>query len=227
MYKLTMKEYLVEDRPIEKLISQGVDALKETELLAILIGAGTPDKNALRIAEDILYSDVGKRALLQATVEELTTFAGVGKTKATRIVAGLELGKRLVVRSNFDLISMNDPRTVAEYFYNYFATEDRELFCCVLLDTKNKPISTEVISVGTLNSTLVHPREVFRTAIKKTANAIIVSHNHPSGDPEPSHEDIAITKRLCEVGELVGIPIIDHIVVGHHRFVSLKQRNLM
>lgn len=224
---ITIKEYPKEERPMEKLSSRGVQALSDEELLAIIIGTGTREKNAIELAESLLRNMRERPWLLKATIEDLQAMPGIGLAKACRIVAGLQLGKRLTEQRNFQAISLNNPKTVANYFSAVYLTEDREMFCCVLLDTKNRPIANHIVSIGTLNTTLVHPREVFRPAIRASANAIILSHNHPSGDPEPSKEDILITKRLVEVGEIVGINVLDHVIVGDKNFVSLKQENLM
>lgn len=224
---ITIKEYPKEERPMEKLASRGVQALSDEELLAIIIGTGTREKNAVELAEYLLRNGRERPWLLKATIDDLQATPGIGLAKACRIIAGLQLGKRLTEQRNFQAISLNNPKTVANYFSAVYLTEDREMFCCVLLDTKNRPINNHIVSIGTLNSTLVHPREVFRPAIRASANAIILSHNHPSGDPEPSKEDIMITKRLVEVGEMVGINVLDHVIVGDKSFISLKQENLM
>lgn len=224
---ITMKEYPAEERPMEKLASRGVHNLSEEELLAILIGSGTKEKNALELADYILRRRVHRPWLLKASLGDLMEVPGIGLAKASRIMAGLHLGKRLTEQKNFQAISLSDPQTVADYFSAVYISEDREIFCCVLLDTKNRPLSNEIISIGTLNSTLVHPREVFRPAIREGANAVLLSHNHPSGEPEPSREDIAITLRLVEAGKIIGIPVLDHVIVGDKKYVSLKQEDLM
>lgn len=226
MDNITMKEMSPNDLPMERLIRFGKENLTEDELLAILLGSGTAKRNVLQLAHEILMRFRGG-ALLRATAKELMEEDGVGKTKATRIMAALELGKRLYAKETFERVRFNEPDTVAEYFYQYFLFDEKEKFCVVLLDTKNQPISTELISIGTLNSSLVHPREVFRPAIQKNANSVILAHNHPSGDPAPSKEDIVITKRLEEVGKVVGILVLDHIVVGRNRYISFREKNLL
>ncbi|MCI6157110.1 MAG: DNA repair protein RadC [Peptoniphilaceae bacterium] len=221
-----MKEYPTLERPIEKMVQRGVESLSDEELLAILIGSGTREKNALELAETLLRRDTERTWLLQAKVDDFESISGIGKTKACRILAGLELGKRLMEQRDFRAIQLSDPRTVAHYFSNIYARENRELFCTVLLDTKNRPLRMEVISIGILNQTLVHPREVFRSAVRAGAWGIILSHNHPSGDPEPSPEDIAITKRLVKAGEMIGISVLDHVICGKNQFVSFKERKI-
>ena len=223
----TIKDLRKEKRPMEKLLSFGVDNLSNKELLAILIGSGTRELNAIELANKLLDFDFVHSQLLFATVEELMQIKGIGISKATRIVAGLELGKRLSMVDRYDQISYNSPQTVAEYFYSHYLQSSTEEFVVLILDSKNKLIALETISVGTINSTIVHPREVFKGAIKRSANAIILVHNHPSGDPTPSEEDIKITRRLAEVGQIVGIQVLDHIIVGKNRHVSLRERNIL
>lgn len=223
----TIKDLSKEKRPMEKLLSFGVDNLSNKELLAILIGSGTRELNAIELANKLLDFDFVNSQLLFATVEELMQIKGIGISKATRIVAGLELGKRLSMVDRYDQISYNSPQTVAEYFYSHYLQSSTEEFVVLILDSKNKLIALETISVGTINSTIVHPREVFKGAIKRSANAIILVHNHPSGDPTPSEEDIKITRRLAEVGQIVGIQVLDHIIVGKNRHVSLRERNIL
>lgn len=225
--KLTIKDMDEESRPMEKLFVKGAQALANEELLAILVGSGTKDQNAIELSRYLLENVFVKKELLFATPSELMEVKGIGVTKATRIVAGLELGRRLGMIDSYEKISYSSPDTVAEYFYNHYKHTSNEEFVILLLDSKNKLIAMETISVGTINQTLVHPREVFRRAIKRSANAVILVHNHPSGDPTPSHEDVLISKRLKEVGDLVGIKVLDHIIVGSHRHTSLRERNII
>lgn len=223
----TIKEIHQDNRPMEKLLNYGVDSLSNVELLAILIGSGTKGRNAIDLASHILNGDSKDKFLLYMTVENLMSFKGIALTKATRIKAGLELGKRLGKMDSFDKISLNNPETVAEYLYKYYRDSLKEEFLIILLDTKNKPISVESISIGTINKSIVHPRDVFRQAINRNANSIILAHNHPSGDPSPSNEDLDVTNRLIEAGKLVGINVVDHVIVGSNRYISLREKNLV
>lgn len=227
MNRLKIKDYPSDDRPMERLATHGVDALSDEELLAILIGTGTQSMNALDIARGCLCSTSRRTWLLRASIGDLQQFSGIGLSKSCRIIAGLNLGKRLTQQQHFDDIRFDNPGTVASYFKAKYLTESRELFCTLLLDTKHRPLKIDTVSVGTLNSAPVHPREVFKSAIQHSAHAIILSHNHPSGDPQPSDEDIMLTRRLKEAGELLSIPVLDHVIVGDRGFVSLKQRGLM
>lgn len=223
---MRMREFVPSERPMEKLVSRGRPALSDEELLAILIGSGTKKQNALSLAGSVLRQDQVRTWLLSASVEELTAFEGIGRTKACRIIAGLELGKRLGSFQAFREISLSSVASVYAYLKKVYAGLLQEHFIVLFVDAKNRPFRKEVVSMGTLNQTLVHPREVFRAAVRAGANALLLAHNHPSGDPEPSPEDISVTRRLAEAGEILGIPILDHLVVGDGRFVSFRERGL-
>ena len=222
-----IKDYLREERPMEKLLKNGVAILDNKELLAILIGSGTKEKNAIELSNDILANKFIGNQLLYSSVEELMEIKGIGMSKATRIVSGIELGRRLGMINSFDKMSYNSPESVADYFYDHYKTSNKEEFVILILDSKNKLLALDSVSVGTINSTIVHPREVFKSAIKKSANSIILVHNHPSGDPHPSKEDLQITRRLSEVGDIVGIKVLDHIVIGSNKHFSFKENNLI
>lgn len=227
MKKMTIKEFQINERPMEKLYNFGPEFLDNVELLAILIGSGTKDKNAIELASEIINSRMTEKELLNARCEDLMEIKGIGLAKSARIIAGLRLGRRLSLNQSFSNIRLTNPKSVGEFFFEYFLYDDKEKFSTVLLDTKNSPITIADISVGTLNSSLVHPREVFKPAIRKSANSIILAHNHPSGDPSPSMEDIQVTKRLIAAGEIVGIKVLDHFVIGNNKYVSLKEKNLI
>lgn len=227
MNNYTIKELSQNDRPMEKLMNYGVDGLSDIELLAILIGSGTKKKNAIVLADEILKIKMKDNNLLYTSVEQLMQIDGIGLTKACRIIAGLELGKRLSKIDRFEKMSLDSPESVANYLYMHYIRAVKEEFCILLLDTKNKVIAIETISIGTINQSLVHPREVFRSAIMKNSNSIILAHNHPSGDPTPSREDILITERLIKAGEYLGIKILDHLVIGKNKFISLREKKLV
>lgn len=227
MNNYTIKEITVNERPMEKLKAFGVDTLSNSELLAILLGSGTKEKNAINLADEILKVHFKDKNLLYASFDKLVEINGVGQSKACRILAGLEFGKRLNKIDKFTSISITNPSSVADYLYEYYRDSYREEFVILLLDTKNKVTYTKTVSLGSLNQTLVHPREVFRFAIMHNANSIILSHNHPSGDPTPSKEDIMITRRLIEVGNLIGIKVLDHIIIGDNKYISLREKELI
>lgn len=227
MKNLTIKEYPSQERPMEKMVKLGVDSLSDIELLAILIGSGTREWNALDLANQILRTNKERPWLLKAGLEELQAYPGIGLTKSCRIIAGLELGRRLSQARDFNAISLSEPKTVANYFRSVYQGEDKEMFCTLFLDTKNRPVKMETVSLGILNQTLVHPREVFRTAIRQGAHSILLAHNHPSGDPEPSSEDLSITRRLIMAGKIIGIPVLDHVIVAESHYTSFRERGLL
>ena len=227
MNNFRIKEIKENERPMEKLLQYGVNSLSNSELLAILIGSGTKNKNAIYLAEEILKYKIRDKDLLYTSMEQLMEIDGIGLSKASRIISGLELGNRLAKIDKSQNISLSSPYTVAEFLYEYFRDSYKEEFCVLFLDTKNKVIGTQTVSIGTINQSLVHPREVFRYAIMKNSNSILLSHNHPSGDPTPSKEDILITERLIKAGEYIGIKVLDHLVIGDRRYISLRAENLV
>ena len=207
--KKTIKQMKESDRPREKLIESGFEALTNTELLAIILQTGTSEKNALELAGEILDA-FSTEDLLQIDVRDLTKIKGIKEAKATKVIASLQLGKRLkeeYLNKKYDKITSNED--VYQMFRNMLAMEDREHFYIVLLNNKNMVIGKELISIGDLNSSIVNPREVFKKAIKKSAKSIILVHNHPSGNPDPSKADIMVTRRLIDAGEILDINVLD------------------
>ncbi len=226
-YRLTLKDYPVELKPRERLCNLGVQALNEQELIAILLATGNREATALELAEQILSQSGGLKGLVNLTLQELSEFNGVGQAKAARILAAVEIGKRIsMVEMNFKPF-IRSPEDASNLVMEEMRHFDREHFRVFLLNTKNQVISCETISIGNLNSSLVHPRELFKIAIKKSAASLILIHNHPSGDPTPSHEDIQITKRIIEAGKLLGIEVLDHIIIGDKIFTSMKEKALI
>lgn len=213
----------MEERPMEKCLSYGASSLSNRELIALLVNSGTSEKSAMDLAEDIIAKDKsGISYLRTATIEELMAINGIGKVKATRILAAVELGKRLAMKPVKPGMSVADDEDVASLFMEDLRYQKKEMFKVLLLNSKGGVISVETISIGELNSTVVHPREVFNVAIKKSAAAIILVHNHPSGDPEPSSEDYLTTARLFECGNMLGIRVVDHLIIGDGRYISMK-----
>jgi len=211
-------------RPREKLLRYGPGILSVQELLAIIIRTGSRDANAIQLAESILYQFKDLRGINNAGIEELcNAAAGIGKVKAAEIKAALELGRRLNQQDS-EVVRIKSPQDVAAWVMEELRYLQQEQFRILLLNTKNVIIACEEVSRGSLNSSIVHPREVFARAIRRSAAAIILVHNHPSGDPTPSQEDINITRRLVEVGRLVGIEVLDHLVIGDGVFSSLKEK---
>lgn len=216
-----------EERPRERMLQYGAQALSHAELLAILLRTGTRSESAIMIAQRILAQSGGLRGLADSGVEELVEIKGVGPAKAVQLKAAIELGRRMVASRLSESVVIRSPRDAAELLTEQLRYLQKEHFVCLFLNTKNVVIAQETLSIGSLNASIVHPREVFRAAIKYSSASIVCAHNHPSGDPAPSPEDIAITKRLVESGQIVGIDVLDHIVVGDGRFVSLKEQGFM
>ena len=223
----TIKDLPISERPREKLYSYGVESLSNAELLAIIIRTGHQQDTAVEVAQRILNLDnKGLPFLSNVTLQQLTEIKGIGECKAAQILATVELGKRINRWRSHDKIKVTSPMVIANLVMDEMKYLDKEHFNIALLDTKNQILTIENISIGTLNASIVHPRDVFSLAIRKNANAIILLHNHPSGDPQPSNEDINITHRLVDVGNLVGIKVLDHIIIGDNRYISFKEKNL-
>lgn len=226
-YSPTIKEIPLEDRPRERLISIGAQALTTAELMAILIHIGNSERSAVSLAECILAHFGNISGVAGATVEELSLIKGIGNAKAAQILAAIEFGKRVTLFSAESKPQINNPRDVANILMPDLRYLKKETLKSLLLDSKNRILSIRTVSIGDLSSSIVHPREVFKDAVIASSASIIIAHNHPSGDPNPSIEDINITKRLMSAGELLGIELLDHIVIGDGTFVSIKERGLV
>ncbi|MFD2116479.1 DNA repair protein RadC [Paenibacillus yanchengensis] len=221
---MLMKDIPSDERPRERLVQYGSEVLSHIELLAILLRTGTKQQSVMQLATKILTTSNGIHGLVDMTLEELMSVKGIGEAKAVQVLAGIELGKRLGrSKWNEDMI-IRKPQDAAHLMMSELRHLPKEHFVCLFLNTKNYVIAKETMSIGTLNATLVHPRDVFRSAIKHNSASFICLHNHPSGDPAPSREDISLTTRLVETGKLVGIELLDHIIIGDGRFVSLKEQ---
>ena len=218
-----IKDIIKEERPRETLLKKGETYLSDSELLAILINNGTKDKSAITLAREIIETSDGIRNLSNITVEELSKIKGIGLAKACRIISALELGRRVSVASEMQKFKISSPQDIGNVYMEELRYKKKEIFRVVLLNTKNVIIGSKDISEGSLNASIVHPREVFLEAIKKSANKMILMPNHPSGDPTPSSEDINITKRLISAGQIVGIEILDHVIIGDGSFYSFKE----
>ncbi len=224
----TIKDLPLSERPREKLCRYGADNLSNAELLAIIIRTGHKEDTAIDLAQRILSIDKnGISYLSNLTLEELVKIKGVGICKATQILAAVELGRRISTHRGEEKIKINSPKIVLNLLMEEMRYLKREHFKTIILDTKNQIISIENISIGNLNQSIVHPREVFNLAIKKSANSIILVHNHPSGDPTPSLEDVNVTNRLVEAGNIIGIKVLDHIIIGDNKYISFKEKNLI
>ena len=212
------------ERPQEKMLYGGAGGLSNSELLALIIRTGTGNKSALRLADEVItYANDNTGGLGAAEVRELTGIDGIGEAKACSIVAAMELSKRLISDHQGAVrVRIRDSRQVAEMLMEEMMYEKRELFMTLNLNSKLQVESKAVISIGNLDSAPVHPREVFGPAVRRGAAAVIVAHNHPSGDPSPSPQDVEVTKRLIKASEILGIKLLDHVIVGNGRFTSMK-----
>ena len=219
-----MKAIASHDRPREKLARAGADALGDNELLAVLLGSGTRGRDALDIANALLDAAGGLRGLTRMGRDELAKAHGIGGARAARIQAAIELGRRSLTRDPAERPQFSTPRDVASFLLPLYGNYPVERFGVLLLDTRHRLMRTRVLSVGSLDASVVHPREVFREAIIAGAAAIVLFHNHPSGDPLPSRDDLALTRRLVTAGDLVGIDVIDHIVLADSRYASMKEQ---
>ena len=226
-YRCTIKELPEDERPREKLQKYGAQQLSNAELIALIIRSGFANRTAVELSQDILNYFQGLKGLVNLSVEELNKIKGVGLAKAAQIIAITELSKRIHVARGHKKPVIQTPQDVVSIIMPKLRFLTQEVFGLVLLDIKNKVIATPYISKGGLNSSIVHPREVFKEAIKRSSAAIILFHNHPSGVPTPSQDDIKITKRLIEVGEIVGIKVLDHIVIGDSSFNSMKEKEII
>jgi len=224
----TIKQLPLDERPREKLFEKGQSELSNTELLAIIIRTGNRKQSAIELARSVLELDYNSLEFLKnSTIQELIKLDGIGKCKAAQILAAIELGKRIHSKDIVRPTKITCPRDVCEFMIESMKEYKKEYFRSIMLDTKNNIICHEDISIGSLNASIVHPREVFNRAIKRSSASIILVHNHPSGDPTPSKEDINITKRLINAGEILGIRVLDHIIVGNEKYISLKEEEII
>ena len=218
-----MKELSPDDRPREKLLRHGVAALGDNELVALVLGSGRRRASVLDVANELLKSRGGLHALVRSTPGELAQIAGVGPAKAAQILAALELGRRTLAHAPRARVQLRTPRDAAAFLLPIFGSRPTEQFGVVLLDAKHRVLRTSIVATGTLNTTVVQPRDVFREAMLGAAVAVVVFHNHPSGDPTPSPDDFELTRRLAAAGALIGIHLVDHLVLGDVRYCSLQE----
>lgn len=223
-----MKDYPVSEKPYEKALSEGIQVLSDAELLALILRTGSKQLNVLEVCRSLLQN--GQKNLLNLydySVEEMMKIPGIGKVKAYQLKAIGELSIRISKSMKFPCIRMDRARQVAAYYMEQFRHEKKEHFWVVFLDTKCNFIGDEELSMGTVNASIVSPREVFLSALHKNAVYILILHNHPSGDPTESREDVAITERIKQSGEIVGIHLLDHIIIGDNCYCSFKEKGLL
>jgi DNA repair protein RadC len=212
----------------ERFLAGGPGALTTAELLGIILRTGTPEESAVQTAARLLSEMGSLRDLAQADVETLSGIPGIGTIKAIEIRAALELGKRLVALGDGGVRpTVRTPADAVNFLMPELRHQSQEHFKVVLLDSKNQIIRAPTITVGTVNASLIHPREVFRPALAQPCVSVILAHNHPSGDPTPSREDLEVTQQLVSAGRVLGIDVLDHVILGDGRFVSLKERDMM
>ncbi len=226
----SIKKWPEDERPRERLLKSGAEALSAAELFAIIFSTGGKEKSAIELAREVLMHFGSLKEIEDAAIAEFDDIKGIGSAKIAQLKASFEIGRRLLKSGKDDALqtpSFKNSREVFEYFRPIFYGLKKERFLCALLDTKNRVFRETVISEGTLTSSLVHPREVFRIAIKEAAAAVLFVHNHPSGDPSPSRDDISITKRLVETGKVIGISVLDHIIVSDAKYLSMMEKGYM
>ena len=225
---MKVKDLPLDDRPREKLILRGPQNLSDAELLAILLRTGTKGTSVIQLAHSLITKHMNISNLAGKSISALTKENGIGKDKAATLAAAFELARRVDSEKKwFSNKKITSPEDVAEIFLPIFRDEKKEKFVVVCLSSANKIIKHEVISVGSLNSSVVHPREVFTVAIENNSANIILLHNHPSGNPEPSNEDVVVTKKLVEAGKVMDIQVFDHIILAGDKFTSLVSRKVI
>ncbi len=226
-YPIMIRDVPIAERPRERLVQKGAQSLSNQELLAIILRTGTRNESVLQVAQRMLQHFEGLRLLKHATIEELTAIKGIGSAKAIQVLASLELGQRVMQLHPDEKYKILSPEDGANYVMEDMRFLNQEHFVAVYLNTKNQVIHKQTVFIGSLNASLVHPREVFKEGIKRSAASLICFHNHPSGDPTPSREDIEVTKRLLESGKILGIDLLDHIIIGDKQYVSLKEKGYL
>jgi DNA repair protein RadC len=215
------------ERPRERLLRYGTQSLSNAELLSIILRCGNKRENVLNLSSRIIKETGGLNGLLRSTVEDLMSLNGIGEAKAAQLMALLELSKRFKSFRDGDTYKISKPKDAAELVMEEMKNFRQEHLKVIMLNTKNVVMFIKDVSVGSLNSSIVHPREVFCDAIRKNSAFIIVCHNHPSGDPQPSNEDINVTNRLKECGKLLGIELLDHLIIGNGKYISLKEKGIV
>ena len=226
----TMKSMPASERPYEKCEAYGAGVLSDAELLAVILRTGTRSMSSLELARELLLKFGSRRGLgflREVTREELTSVPGIGSVKATELLAAGELSRRIARAEKRGDIALGRPKAIASYFMEDLCYLDHEEMWVAMFNTKNRLIHTETVSMGTVNASLASPREIFLNALRHHAVFVVLLHNHPSGDPEPSAADIELTKRLAEAGALLHIPVMDHIIIGDHCYLSFRERGLL
>ncbi|MGA9294753.1 MAG: DNA repair protein RadC [Ignavibacteriaceae bacterium] len=225
---LKIKDLPLDDRPREKLILSGVQNLTDAELIAILLRTGIKGKSVISVAQELINKNKNLAVLASLSFSNLLKTNGIGKDKAATLIAAFEINRRIESQSKWlSDKKITSPKDVADIFIPLLRDEVKEKFILVCLNSANKMIKHEVISVGNLNSSVVHPREIFKAAIENNSASVILIHNHPSGNPEPSNEDIIITKKIVEAGKILDIPVFDHLILAGSLFTSFVDKRII
>lgn len=225
-YHLTIHDMPTGERPRERLLHYGPEALSTAELLAILLRTGSRGENVLDLATRLLVEFDGLAGLVRASLSELSALKGVGPAKAAQLKAGLEIGRRLLIAAPHERPQITSPADAANLLMLEMGHLEQEHLRVLLLDTKNHVLASPVIYKGNVNTSVIRVAELFREAIRHNSTALIMAHNHPSGDPTPSPEDVRVTRQIVEAGNMVDIEVLDHLIIGQGRYVSLKERGL-
>lgn len=223
-----VKDLPLDDRPREKLLLRGAQSLSDAELIAILLRTGTKGKSVIAIAQEIINREKNLAQLALKSLADLKKISGIGNDKAVTLLAAFDISRRILHQSKWHSSKkITSPQDVAEMFIPILRDEVKEVFMVVCLNSSNKVIKFEKISIGNLNSSVVHPREIFKVAIENNSASIILIHNHPSENPEPSNEDISITKKIVEAGKMMDIPVFDHIIIAGNNYTSFVERRII
>jgi DNA repair protein RadC len=225
-YSPLIRDLDIHERPRERLIKLGERSLSNAELLGIIMRTGVGGENVVRLAERTLVFSGGLPGLVRLSITEIMEIKGIGEAKAVEIKAALELGRRLIASSPQEKPKISSPADAANLLMSEMSLLEQEHLRLLLLDTRNNVLASPTVYVGSLNTSVIRVAELFRAALKENAAAIIVAHNHPSGDPSPSPEDINVTKQIVKAGEIIDIEVLDHIIIGQQRYVSLKERGM-
>jgi len=225
--KTALRYLPIHERPRERLVKEGADALSLSELLAILLSTGTKGKSVLVLAQEILSHFGDLQNLLEASITELQEIKGVGKAKAIQLKAAFALALRMAKQGSTDKLSIQSPTQVFEFIKEDLSHQKQEVLMVILRDTRGRIFHRERVSLGTLSEVLVHPREVFYPAVRHKAHSLIIAHNHPSGDPTPSQADIDLTRLLLQSSRVMGIALDDHLIIGHNTFISLREKGIL
>jgi DNA repair protein RadC len=221
-----LREWPINERPIERLVEKGPLALSDSELLAVLLNGGAGSTNPVALAQQLIVTFGGWQGLQQASLADLQRVPGLGRTRAVQLKAAFEIGRRLLLTEYQQRFQIKSPSDAATLLMLEMSHLDQEHLRTILLDTKNRVQTISTLYIGSLNSSLIRVGEVFKEALKRNSAALIVVHNHPSGDPTPSPEDVLVTREIISAGKLLDVDVLDHLVIGQGRFVSMRERGL-